>query len=89
MLARVLTATLRSLPLEGLLSCRTDGALSYLNHSMPLVIPILKIFFSGFVWSLSLPNTLLFHGGTMVELHRVPPQAILYHEPLAGILKQH
>ena len=42
MLARVLTATLRLLPLEGLLSCRTYDALSYLNHSMPLVILILK-----------------------------------------------
>ena len=31
--------------LEGLLSCCIDDALSYLNHSMPLVIPILKIFF--------------------------------------------
>ena len=77
MLAHVLTATLRLLPLEGLLSCCTDDALSYLNHSMPLVIPILKKKFSGFVWSLSPPNTLLFHGGTMVELHHVPPVANL------------
>ena len=43
MLARVLTATLKLLPWEGLLSCCTDDALSYLNHSVTLVIPILKI----------------------------------------------
>ena len=45
MLARVLTATLKPLPWEGWLSCRTDDALSYLNYSVPLVIPILKIIF--------------------------------------------
>ena len=41
-LAYVLTATLKSLPWEGLLSCHIDDALSYQNYSMSLVILILK-----------------------------------------------
>ena len=41
----VLTATLKLLPWEGLLSCRTDEAVSYINQSVTLVIPILKIIF--------------------------------------------
>ena len=55
---------------------------------MSLVILILKKKFSGFVRGLSLPNPLLFHGGTMVELHCVPPLANLHHKLLAGTLKQ-
>ena len=54
---------------------------------MQLVIPILKKI-SGFVQSFSPPNMLLFHGGTMVKLHRVLPLANLHHELLAGALKQ-
>ena len=87
-LACVLTATLKSLPWEGLLSCCTDDALSYLNHSVPLVIPILKIIFR-LVQSLSPPNMLLYYGGTMVELHRVLLVANFHHDLLAGTLKQH
>ena len=53
-----------------------------ISHSYP------EQFFSGFVRSLNLPNTLLFHGGTMVELHCIPPLANLHYDPLASTLKQ-
>ena len=45
MLARILTATLKLLLLEGLLSCRTDEALSYLNQCGLLITKILIFFF--------------------------------------------
>ena len=45
MLAYVLTKTLKLLPWEGLLSCHTDDALSYLNISVLLGISVWKIIF--------------------------------------------
>ena len=88
MLARVLTATLKPLPWEGLLSCYTDEALSYLNQSVPLVIPILKIFFRLSIDIKSTKHTPILWW-TIVELHHVLSVANFHHKLPDGTLKQH
>ena len=64
MLARVLAATLEQLPWEGLLLCHTDEAVSNLNQSIQLIIPILMNNFR-LCWSISLQQT---RSHFMVEL---------------------